>query len=98
MTYKNRHQWMSEALRTEIKLKNSKHKETLKSKSQATLDEYKVLKRDLHSSLRNSEISYFSDQIDLHEFDMGKTWKVLRTVLNLNNPSSEKSVNILYQQ
>ena len=74
--------------------KNSKHKQTLKSNSHSTLNEYKALKRDLHSSLRNSEISYFSDQLDLHVFDMGKTWKVLRTILNLNNPSSKKNVNI----
>ena len=92
MTYKNRYPWLSAALRTQIKLKNAKHKEALKSNDQTVKDEYKNIKRELHSSLRNSEISYYSNQLDLHRLDVGKRWKVLREILNMNNPSSKKKL------
>ena len=84
---------MSAALRTQIKLKNAKHKEALKSNNQSVKDEYKNIKRELHSSeLRNSEMSYYSNQLDLHRLDVGKRWKVLREILSMNNPSSKKKL------
>ena len=92
MTYKNRYPWLSAALRTQIKLKNAKHKEALKSNDHTVKDEYKNIKRELHSSLRKSEISYYSNQLDLHRLDVGKRWKVLREILNTNNPSSKKKL------
>ena len=92
MTYKNRYPWLSAALRTQIKLKNAKHKEALKSNDQTVKDEYKNIKRELHSSLRNSEISYYRNQLDLHRLDVGERWKVLREILNMNNPSSKKKL------
>ena len=92
MTYKNRYPWLSAALRTQIKLKNAKHKEALKSNDQSVKDDYKNIKRELHSSLRNSEISYYSNQLDLHRLDVGKRWKVLREILSMNNPSSKKKL------
>ena len=92
MTYKNRYPWLSAALRTQIKLKNAKHKEALKSNDQSVKDDYNNIKRELHSSLRNSEISYYSNQLDLHRLDVGKRWKVLREILSMNNPSSKKKL------
>ena len=92
MTYKNCYLWLSAALRTQIKLKNAKHKEALKSNNQSVKDDYKNIKRELHSSLRNSEISYYSNQLDLHRLDVGKRWKVLREILSMNNPSSKKKL------
>ena len=92
MTYKNRYPWLSAALRTQIKLKNAKHKEALKSNNQSVKDDYKYIKRELHSSLRNSEICYYSNQLDLHRLDVGKRWKVLREILSMNNPSSKKKL------
>ena len=89
MTYKNRYPWLSAALRTQIKLQNAKHKEALKSNNQSVKDDYKNIKRELHSSLRNSEISYYSNQLDLHRLDVGKRWRVLREILSMNNPSSK---------
>ena len=50
------------------------------------------IKRELHSSPRNSEISYYSNQLDLHRLDVGKRWKVLREILSMNNPSSKKKL------
>ena len=71
---------------------NAKHKEALKSNNQSVKDDYKNIKRELHSSLRNSEISYYSNQLDLHRLDVGKRWKVLSEILSMNNPSSKKKL------
>ena len=51
MTYKNRYPRLSAALCTQIKLKNAKHKEALKTNNQTVKDEYRNIKRELHSSL-----------------------------------------------
>ena len=57
-TYINRHPWMTEALRTQIRLKNSKYTEYVKSNNVDIVESYKDSKRILHSSLRNAEIQY----------------------------------------
>ena len=69
-TYINRHPWMTEALRTQIRLKNSKYKEYVKSNNVDIVESYKDSKRILHSSLRNAEIQYYSEQYELNSGDM----------------------------
>ena len=80
---------MAEALRTQIKLKNSRHKDYLKSNNIEVLKSYRDTKRILHSSLRNAEIKYFGDQLELNS-NIFKTWKVLKIILVLNNTTHKK--------
>ena len=89
-TYINRHPWMTEALRTQIRLKNSKYKEYVKSNNVDIVESYKDSKRILHSSLRNAEIQYYSEQYELNSGDMFKSWKVLKTILALNSNSEKR--------
>ena len=91
-TYRNRHQWMTEALRTQIRLKNSMYKEYVKSNNADIVESYKDSKRILHSSLRNAEIQYYSEQYELNSCDMFKGWKVLKTILALNNNSEKRKL------
>ena len=91
-TYINRHPWMTEALRTQIRLKNSKYKEYVKSKNVDIVESYKDSKRILHSSLRNAEIQYYSEQYELNSGDMFKSWKVLKTILALNSNSEKRQL------
>ena len=49
------------------------------------LKSYRDTKRILHSSLRNAEIKCFGDQLQLNSNHIFKTWKVLKTILALNN-------------
>ena len=69
-TYINRHPWMTEALRTQIRLENSKYKEYVKPNNVDIVESYKDSKRILHSSLRNAEIQYYSEQYELNSGDM----------------------------
>ena len=89
-TYINRHPWMTEALRTQIRLKNSKYKEYVKSNNVDIVESYKDSKRILHSSLRNAEIQYYSKQYELNSGDMFKSCKVLKTILALNSNSEKR--------
>ena len=91
-TYLNRHPWMTEALRTQIRLKNSKHREYVKSNNAELLESYKVTKRILHSSLRNAEIQYYSEQLEINSSDIFKSWKVLKSILALNSSSEKKKL------
>ena len=91
-TYLNCHPWMTEALRTQIRLKNSKHREYVKSNNTELLESYKVTKRILHSSLRNAEIQYYSEQLEINSSDIFKSWKVLKSILALNSSSEKKKL------
>ena len=53
---------------------------------------YKDSKRILHSSLRNAEIQYYSEQYELNSGDMFKSWKVLKTILALNSNSEKRQL------
>ena len=83
---------MTEALRTQIRLKNSKYKEYVKSNNVDIVESYKDSKRILHSSLRNAEIQYYSEQYELNSGDMFKSWKVLKTILVLNSNSEKRQL------
>ena len=56
MNYKNRHPWMTEELRTQIKHKNALYAETLKKRDKDIQEKYKKLKNELTSSLKNNSI------------------------------------------
>ena len=48
MNYKNRHPWMTEALRTDIKNKNKMHSNALKNNDQKLFEDYKIIKNRLN--------------------------------------------------
>ena len=83
---------MTEALRTQIRLKKSKYMEYVKSNNIDVVESYKDSKRILHSSLRNADIQYYSDQYELNSSDMFISWKVLKTILALNSNSEKRKL------
>ena len=90
MNYNNRHPWMTAALRAQIKQKNKLHSLAISSRDDKIMDDYKETKKNLQSALRNSEITYFSNQLDIHRNDMGKSWKVLRNILGKDHNKRKK--------
>ena len=90
MNYTKRHPWMTGALRAQIKQKNKLHYLAISSRDDKIMDDYKETKKSLQSALRNSEITYFSNQLDIHINDMGKSWKVLRTILGKDQNKHKK--------
>ena len=63
---------MTEALRTQIKEKNAMHSKTLITDNKELFDDYKRKSNLLKSSLRNAEIQYYSDQLELQKNDQSK--------------------------
>ena len=73
MNYNNRHPWMTEALRKQIKIKNAMYADTFHKKDNVLTEKYKKIKNDLKSSLRNKEIEYYSNQLEIHNNDSSKS-------------------------
>ena len=87
INYKNRHPWMTHALRTQI-IKNEMHTITLATKETTKFDEYNKVKNFLKSSLRNVVNLYYCNQFDLHKNDLAKSWKLLKTIIGKDLKSS----------
>ena len=86
--YKNRHPWLTGPLRSQIKAKNRMYTEAIASGSAELMDKYKKRKNEVLSLLKNTEIMYFSDQMEINKNDLNKTWKILRIILGKDrNPS-----------
>ena len=90
MNYKNRHPWMTGALRAQIKQKNKLHSLAISSRDDKIKDDYKETKENLQSALKNSEILYFSNQLGIHRNHIGKSWKVLRNILGKDHNKRKK--------
>ena len=61
------------------------------------MNEYKEAKKVLHSTLRNSVTSYFSDQLEINKNDISKTWKVLQFILGLDYNTNKQKNNFLIE-
>ena len=59
------------------------------------MEAYKVAKKALQSSLRNAEITYLSNQLEMNKKDIGKTWKVINVILGLGRNKYRKQVSFL---
>ena len=87
MNYKNRYPWITEALRKKMKNKNQLYRVAISSHDDNVMNEYKEAKKILHSTLRNSAIAYFGDQLEINKSDLTRTWKVLRVIYTKYEPS-----------
>ena len=93
--YKNRHPWMTKALRIQIKIKNAMHTTCFASSTKdiTKFADYNKVKDLLKSSLRNAEILYYSIQFNLHKNDLAKSWNILKTI---NGTNSKASINTTF--
>ena len=101
MSYKNRLPWLTENLRTQIKDKNSMYIQVMRNPDDQQLNlKYKTLRNELTSALRNSELKYYSNELELNKSDLHKTWGVLRVIIgkDANNlkPKLQFQVNDKY--
>ena len=88
MNYKNRHPWMTEELRTQIKHKNALYAAKLKKSDKDIQEKYKKLKNELTSSMKNKEILYYSNQLEIHKNDISKSWKIIKQIIGKDSCKS----------
>ena len=57
---------------------------------------YKTSRNEIISELRNTEIKYYSNELELHKNDLSKSWKILRSIIgkDSNNSKRKFSFNI----
>ena len=57
---------------------------------------YKTSRNEIISELRNTEIRYYSNELELHKNDLSKSWKILRSIIgkDSNNSTRKLSFNI----
>ncbi len=94
MNYKNRHPWMTNDLRKQIKNKNTLYLKTLDCPLDKDLyKEYTTTRNALTSVLKNKEISHYSEQLELSKNDIAKSWKVLKSIIGKDSVKAKKRVN-----
>ena len=95
MTYKNRHPWMTEQLRNKITETNTIYFSTLQQPENTDLiDRYKRIRNDLNSALKNTEIQYHGNQLELHKNDIAKTWKIMKNIIGKEIINSNRTLSI----
>ena len=76
VTYKNRYPWLTNALRKSITVKNNLSTLSVLEPANVSLKiQYKSYKNKLTSLLRNAELAYYSNKLEINKSDHSKSWK-----------------------
>ena len=82
LTYKTRIPWMTLEHRQQICDRNAMYKATLSDpQNKELLIEYKKNKNSLNSQLKNTEILYYSNELNIKKHDASKSWKLLKNII-----------------
>ena len=91
LTYKNRHPWMTNLLRNKIAEKNKLGLKSIKNPNDIELNKHYRRKRNkLISELRNTEIIYYSNQLEIHKNDSKNSWKILKSIIGKKTRAIQK--------
>ena len=82
--YINRKPWLSEALKTTIKHKNTLYKKFKHIKSAFHEEYYKQYKRKLQQLMKVAEKKYHHDLIIKYKHDMKRWWGLIKDMVNRN--------------
>ena len=73
---------MTNELRTNILKKNKLGQEVSKNPNDSLLcKQYRQLKNDVTSAIRNTKIIFYSNELERHKNDISKSWKILKTII-----------------
>ena len=82
---------MTNKLRTQISEKNILGYQAFCDPENLNLkNEYKQRRNRLISDLRNAEIKYFSNELDIHKNDVKQSWKILKTIIGKHTNNLER--------
>ena len=95
ITYKNRLQWMTNKLRNQIQEKNALYIKSIKTNNIEVKNKYTTTKNKLLSDLRNAEIEYFSNELELNKSDISKCWNVLKDIIGRNCKAKQRKVTFI---
>ena len=88
-------------MKIDILTKNLRHLITEKHSlsTESTLDptnvplknKYKKLRNEVTSLLRNAELAYISNELEVNKPDLSKSWKIIKNITGLNNSKSNST-------
>ena len=84
---RNRLPWLSNGLKSSIKLKNKLYQISLKHPTTFIIDKYKQYKNKLTSILKYEEKQFYQRQIIENKNNLMKVWAVIKQVINRNKNS-----------
>ena len=85
---------MTNSLRTKITKKNQLGIQALRNPTNKELNKtYKTSRNEIISELRNTEIKYYSNELELHKNDLSKSWKILRSIIGKDSNNSTKKIS-----
>ena len=85
--YRNRLPWLSNGLKSSIKLKNKLYRISLKHPTTFNIYKYKQYKNKLISILKYEEKQFYQRQIIENNNNLMKVWAVIKQVINRNKNS-----------
>ena len=85
--YRNRLPWLSNGLKSSIKLKNKLYRISLKHPTTFNIYKYKQYKNKLTSILKYEEKQFYQRQIIENKNNLRKVWAVIKQVINRNKNS-----------
>ena len=88
--------WITKVLKDEIKQREKLFIKSKRNPSQMNIQIYKEFKNKNLTNQRIAEINYFQKQFVLQDCNMGKTFKVIRTVLDKDTGNNvSKSIDFV---
>ena len=93
--YDNRAPYLTRGLKQSIKNKHVLWEKFEKNPTIENKNIYMQFRNKLTGLLRKTERLYLEGQLDLYQYDMGKAWKVLRSVLNQNEKNKNPSTFVV---
>ena len=82
LTYSNKNPWITKVLKDKIKQREKIFIKSKRNPLQMNIQIYKEFKNKNLTNQRIAELNYFQKQFDLQDRNMGKTFKVIRTLLD----------------
>jgi hypothetical protein len=77
--------WITKSLLISCKRKNKLYKKWLRQKTDSAINKYKTYKNKLNHLLRIAERKYYCEKFESVKSDLGKTWRIIKKVINKNN-------------
>ena len=55
-------------------------------------EQYKSKKNQLNSDIKNTEINYYSNELELHKENLRKTWKIIKSIIGKDTTNSNQNI------
>ena len=89
--YQNRKPWLSEGLKTSIRIKNRMYRLCKKHNSPEMEQRYKQYRNNLHALLKTAERDHYDLLLNKYKSNLKKSWTIIKEVINKNRTVKSSS-------